>query len=132
VIEHAPEPRPVGELVVELADQTRTLIKTELLLARTEMSAKAKTVTRQGIGVAIGLGVAAGGALALLAGVILLVGEIMALWAAALLVGALVAAGGAALTASKLRLLKRLDLAPRQTLQTLEENKLWLRNQASQ
>jgi hypothetical protein len=51
-------------------------------------------------------------------------------WASALLIGMIVAGLGGFLVWKGLDALKRLDLAPRETLQTLKEDKQWIQGQA--
>jgi Putative Actinobacterial Holin-X, holin superfamily III len=73
--------------------------------------------------------VAYAGLLAILAGVIVLVGQIIPVWLSALLVGLVVAAVGYFLVKKGLDALKREDIAPRQTIQTLKEDGQWIKDQ---
>ncbi len=76
----------VGELFQRLSRQTTTLVRQEMRLAQAELKEKAK---RAGIGAGLlgAAGVVALAALgALVAGLILLVGEVVALWISAFLV----------------------------------------------
>ncbi len=86
--------RSLGELFAELAQETTTLVRQEVNLATTEMTQKASRAGRQ-IGVlAAGGAVAYAGLLAILAGVIVLLDNVMPLWLSALLVGVVVAVVG--------------------------------------
>jgi hypothetical protein len=127
----APEPRPLGELFSELAQETGTLVRKEVELARVEMTAKASVALKEIAFVAVGGAVAFAGGLALLAAVILGLGTLIPIWLAALIVGVLVAGLGGALALGGVSALKRTDLAPRQTIQTLKENQQWVREQAA-
>jgi hypothetical protein len=71
------------------------------------------------------------GVMALLAALILALGTLIPLWVAALLVGAVVTGAGGALVVSGIRAFKGMTVAPRETMQTLEENKRWLKEQVS-
>jgi hypothetical protein len=123
--------RSVGELVRSLATDTGILVKKEVALAKTEMVEKTKTAAKNGALVAGGAVLAYFASLALLATVVLALGRIMPLWAAALLVGVVLAIGAAGLAAIGVSKLKRVEAAPRETIRTLKENKLWLREQMS-
>ena len=121
--------RSLGELFSELAQETSTLVRQEVNLAKTEMSQKASRAGRH-IGVlAAGGAVAYAGLLAILAGVIMLLNEVMPLWLAAVLVGLVVAVVGYLLVRRGLEALKREDFAPRQTMETLKEDQQWAKDQ---
>ena len=125
------EQRPLGELFSELAQETGTLVRKEVELAKVEMTSKAKMAGRDAALVAGGGSIAMMGVMALLAALILGLGTILPLWASALLVGAMVTATGGVLVVLGIRAFKSLDGAPRQTMETLEEDKRWLREQVS-
>jgi len=125
------EQRSLGELFSELAHETGTLVRKEVELAKVEMTAKAKVAGRDAAFVAAGGAIAMMGALALLAALILAVGTLIPLWVSALLIGALVTGIGGALAAQGIRAFKHIDGAPRETIQTLQENKRWLSEQVS-
>jgi hypothetical protein len=128
-MQSAPQERPLGELFKELAGETATLVRQEVQLATTELTAKA---TRAGKDVAL---IGAGGALAhaglmiLLGALVLALGTLIPLWVAALLVGVVVVGAGYALVQRGLTALKQIDPAPKHTIQTLKEDKLWVKEQ---
>ncbi len=121
--------RSLGELFSELSQETTTLIRQEVNLAKTEMSQKASRVGKDVGFMAAGGAVAYAGLLAILAGVIALLGLVIPLWLSALLVGLVVAGLGYFLVRRGLDALKREDLAPRQTIETLKEDKEWAKDQ---
>jgi uncharacterized membrane protein len=125
------EQRSLGELFSELATETGTLVRKEVELAKVEMTAKAKSAGRDAALVAAGGSVAMLGVMALLAALILALSTLIPLWVAALLVGAVVTGAGGALVVSGIRAFKGMTVAPRETMQTLEENKRWLKEQVS-
>jgi hypothetical protein len=125
------EQRSLGELFSELATETGTLVRKEVELAKVEMTAKAKVAGRDAALVAGGGSIAMLGVMALLAALILGLGTLIPLWAAALLVGAVVTGVGGALVVAGIRAFKGLSATPRETMQTLEENKRWLKEQVS-
>jgi putative superfamily III holin-X len=121
--------RSLGELFSELAQETSALVRQEVTLAKTEMSQKASRAGRHVGVMAAGGAVAYAGLLAILAGVIVLLDNVMPLWLSALLVGIVVAVVGYLLVRRALDALKREDFAPRQTMETLKEDQQWAKDQ---
>jgi hypothetical protein len=123
--------RGIGTLVRDLADGSATLVRDESKLARLEIGAAVKGVAMGTAFIASGGVLALLGGLSLLAGVILLIGDQWLpkdlYWLAALLV--VVISGGIALLFLRrgLSLLSPSALAPDQTVQTLKEDKEWLK-----
>ena len=121
--------RSLGELFSELAQETSTLVRQEVQLAKTEMGQKASRVGKDVGFLAAGGAVAYAGLLAILAGIIVLLGQVIPMWLSALLVGLVVAGVGYFLVRRGLDALKREDLAPRQTIETLKEDQQWAKDQ---
>ena len=122
--------RSLGELFGDLARDMGTLVSQEVTLARTEMTATATRVGKDIGFLAVGGMVAYAGLLAIIAGVILLLATyVMPLWVSALIVGLVVAGLGYVLVQKGLSALKREDLAPRQTIESLKEDTQWAKEQ---
>ena len=121
--------RSIGELFTELARETTTLVRQEILLAKVELTRKASQAGRQVALIAAGGLVLYAGVLAIIAAIILFLADHMAPWLAALLVGAAVIAIGYGLIKQQLEALKRLDAKPKATLETLREDKQWAKEQ---
>ena len=121
--------RSLGELFSELARDTSTLVSQEITLAKIEMTQKASRVGKDVGFLAAGGAVAYAGLLAMLAGIIVLLGQVIPMWLSALLVGLVVAGVGYFLVRKGLYALKREDLAPRQTIETLKEDQQWAKDQ---
>jgi hypothetical protein len=121
--------RSLGELFSELAQDTSTLVRQEMTLAKTEMSQKASRLGKDVGFLAAGGAVAYAGLLAVLAGIIVLLGQIIPMWLSALLVGLVVAGVGYFLVRKGLDALKREELAPRQTIETIKEDGQWAKDQ---
>lgn len=122
--------RSLGELFAELARETSTLVRQEMGLARAEMTQKATRVGKDVAFLAIGGAVAYAGVLALLAAVILGLAALgLPAWLAALIVGLVVVVVGYVLVQRGRDALKREDLAPRQTVETLKEDVAWAKEQ---
>ena len=140
------------ELVKQLADETTTLVRKELELARSEATRAGETVValarqelqlakaemaEKGRTAAPGIGmVGAAGAVGLLAAgaltacLILALDGIMANWLAALLVGLGYAAVAATLYyAGKARVQEAGPLVPEQTVETIKEDVEWAKTQ---
>lgn len=121
----------LGELFKGLAADTGVLVRKEVELVTTEMTGKARVAAKDGVLLAGG-GVAAYFATFLLLGALVLgLGTVMPLWASALIVGGVLVAIAATLAAVGFQKLKRVDAKPRETIRTLKENQLWLREQMS-
>jgi len=122
--------RSLGELFAELAQETGTLVRQEVELARVELGQKASRLGRDIAALAVGGAVAYAGVLALVAAAILALGEAgLPWWLSALIVGIVVAGVGYALVARARTALKAADLAPRQTVETLKEDREWAKEQ---
>jgi len=122
--------RSLGELFADLARETGTLVSREMALARTEMTEKAAQVGKDMAFLAIGGLVAYAGLLAIIAAVILvLAANGVPLWVSALIVGLAVAAIGYVLVQRGLAALKRQDLTPHQTIESLKEDTQWAKEQ---
>jgi hypothetical protein len=118
--------RSFGELVGDLTRQIGILIRQELDLARTEITTKARDAGRDAGLVGAGGVLLHAGLLTGIATVVLLLIEAgLAPWLAALLVGAVVAAIGAALIARGRTGLQKADLTPKRTVETLKDDADW-------
>ena len=124
-------PRGMGTLVRELADGSATLVRGEAQIARIEIGAVVRGIATGAGFVAVGGVIALLGGLSLLAGVIMLVGDQWLprdlYWVAALLV--VIVSGAIALLFARrgLSMLSPSALTPDQTVETLKEDKEWLK-----
>jgi drug/metabolite transporter (DMT)-like permease len=124
--------RSLGELLAELSRETGVLVRKEVELATTEMTAKA---TKAGADAGI---TAAGGALAH-AGLLVLLGALVIglaqlgvqPWLSALIVGVLTIGLGYMLINRGLANMRRTTVAPTQTIETLKENARWTTRQGA-
>jgi predicted lipid-binding transport protein (Tim44 family) len=123
--------RPIGELLRQLSQETSTLVKQELELAKAEMAKKGKDA-------GVGAGFVGGGALfglgafgALTACVIALMATALDhVWLAALIVAVVYAAIGAVLAQrGKDKIREAAPPAPEQTVETVKEDVEWARTQ---
>jgi len=125
------EERSIGELFAELSQKTTTLVRQEIQLAKVEMSQKASRVGKNVGFLLIGGVVAYTGLLAVVAAAIILLGEVIAYWLSAAIIGVVIAAVGAALVVKGANTLRQEEPTPRETVETLQEDKEWLKDQTS-
>jgi uncharacterized membrane protein YqjE len=122
--------QPVGELMKQLAEQTQTLVRKELELARAELAVKGRKAG-VGAGMLSGATIAALLALgALTAFLILSLDGVMPNWAAALVVTAAWGCVAAVLALTgRERLKEAAPPIPEQTIETVEEDVQWAKTQ---
>ncbi len=125
------EERSLGELFSELANETGTLVRQEVALAQAEITQKATSVGKNVGYLMVGGAVGYAALLAVIAAVIIGLANFIPAWAAALLVGAIVGIAAYMMISAALAALKKMDLAPRETIETLKEDAQWLKKQTS-
>jgi uncharacterized membrane protein YqjE len=120
-----------GELVRQLSEQTSTLIRKELELAKAELTEKAK-VAGTGAGLFGSAGLVGALALgALTASVILLLATAMSPWVAALVVAVIYAcAAGVLALVGRDRVREGMPPAPEQTVESVKEDVQWAKSRA--
>ena len=125
--------RSLGELLKELAHGSADLLRNEVKLARLELATIASNVGLGTVQVALGAVLLLLGGLALASGVVLLVGDQWLprdlYWLAALAVTVFTGTIAAVLAKRGMSHLSPKALVPDQTLETLKEDKEWLRQQ---
>lgn len=132
--------RSLTDLIKELRDETTLLIREEVELAKTEMSEKVSRVSRNG-------GYLAGGGLFAFAGLIVLLlaasaglyvglvaaglANAIAGWLAPLIVGGIAVAIGYAFMQKAITTLKHESAVPERTVQTMKDDKNWMKGKVS-
>lgn len=128
--------RSIPDLFRKLRDETTTLFRQEVALAKAEMSDKVSRVSRNAIYVGVGAMVAYAGFLFLLLALshLILIGlgrlglsPAIAVWIAPAIVGVVFAAIGYGFLQTAISTFKRESIAPRKTMQSLQENKEWIK-----
>jgi MFS family permease len=123
--------RPIGELFKQLSEETSTLIRQELELARAELKEKGREAGKGAgfLGGAGLLGLLAAGALT--ACLILLLDKAVAAWVAALIVAVVYGAIAAVLALrGKDRVQAATPPTPEQTVETVKEDVEWAKTRA--
>jgi len=116
-----------GELIGELAGQLVGLARDEVALARRELEQKLKTVQSAAAVVAIGAIVALIATLSVCAAVIIALAEYVGPWQSALIVGLILGMAAGVTILIGVSRFKRTSLKPEKTIETLEENREWLK-----
>ena len=123
--------RPVGELLKQLSQETTTLVKQEIDLAKAEMSEKGK---QAGVGVGMFGGAGVSGLLALIFLSLAAVAALdtgMRIWLAALIVGAVwTAVAGVLALQGKNKVRQATPPAPEQAIESTKEDVQWAKTQA--
>src|ERR687889_128894 len=125
------EERSIGALFAELSQKTTTLVRQEIQLAKVEMSQKASRVGKNVGFLVIGGGVAYTGLLAVVAAGIMLLGQVIAYWLSAAIIGVVITAVGTVLIVKGANTLRQEEPTPRETVEPLQEDKEWLKDQTS-
>ncbi len=121
----------VTDLLRSLADDTRTLVRQELDLARMEVVRTARHLTVDGIWIAAGAGIAALGGVVVVLGLALLVGYFLdSYWLGTLIVGGFLLLVGAVGALVGVQRLRSRELAPKRTVDSLRADATWARTEA--
>lgn len=130
--------RSITSLLKELRDETTTLFRQEIALAKTEMSEKASKAGKNAASIGTGAAVLMAGMLVVLLGLSALlywglvamgVSHYVAGWLAPLIVGGVTALIGYGLIQKGVSTLKRISPVPEKTVESIKEDKQWLQNQ---
>ena len=140
-LQKAKEERSLGDLFSELSKETSTLMRQEVNLAQVEITQKATIVGKQVgslvVGGAVGYAALLIILLALVIGLSQLISAIFgwtiitSAWVAAAIIGLIVGGIAFSLITSALATLKKTDLTPQQTIESLKEDAQWIKNQVS-
>jgi hypothetical protein len=129
----------IPHLFRDLSADVSHLVRQEVELAKAEMTEKATRMTRRIASIAVAGGVLLAAGLALLAAVIYGLTALLdtflplgvAVWLAPLLLALALGAVGYGLLQSATAALKSESLAPTATVETLQENKQWLKSRTN-
>ena len=126
-----PEDRGISDLVKDLGEQTATLVRQELELARAELTEKGKHVG-VGAGMFGGAGILGVFAFAVItAGFVMLLGTAIADWLAAFIVAAVYAAvAGALALTGRSQVQQGTPPIPEQATESVKEDVAWTKSRA--
>ena len=124
--------RSLGELFAELSRETGQLVRKEVELAKTEMTAKARTAGAAAAVVAAGGALVHAGLLVLLAAIVIGLAQVgVTPWLSALLVALLTMGVGYLLVNRGRAQLQRTSVAPTQAIESLKETATWTTRQGA-
>ena len=122
--------RSIGSLLGDLGRQVSTLVRKEIELAKLEITSGVARAGRAAAVAGAGGAMVYAGLLVLLAAAVLgLIETGMAAWLAAFLVGVVVLLIGVGLTSSGVARIRAVELAPKQTAETVRENVEFVKEQ---
>ncbi len=124
------EEHSIGDLLTDFSREISTLIRQEMELARIETTRKASILARRSALFTSGLALAFAGLLGLIAAAIYGLGTVLPWWASSLIIGGGVFILGLALAQMGRSSLKRADLKPHHTVESLKEDIQWAKRQA--
>ena len=127
-------------LLSELREESTTLLRQEIALAKAELNEKAAHVGKNTLELATGGALAYAGLIILLIGVALLASRAlvamgvdpeMAMWLGPVLVGLIVAIIGAGMAMKAKKAMSAEKLIPHETVESLKEDKRWIQRKLS-
>jgi len=122
--------RSLGELLSELSRETGQLVRKEVELATTEMTAKARKAAADGGVIAAGGALAHAGLLVLLAAFVIGLAQLgIAPWLSAFIVAIITIGVGYGMANSGLKRMRQISVTPTATVQTLKETASWTTRQ---
>jgi hypothetical protein len=120
--------RSTGEIVQDIINNTREIIRSELQLAKTEVTGKGKRMGKAAGILAAGGAIAAVAALLIVATCVAALALFMPVWAACLIMAVLLGAiGGGMILAGRQRM-KQTSMVPERTISSLKEDVQWLKH----
>ena len=133
------EDRSIGDLLKDLRDETTTLLRQEVALAKTEITEKVSKAARNTGYIGVGAVMAYLGLFFVLAAVTVALAmalDAMGLgrhgwWLSPLMVGAVIGLVGWSMTKKGINTLKEESLVPEKTVQSLQEDKQWLQEKVT-
>ena len=124
--------RSIGDLIAELSRETGVLVRKEVELAKTELSAKVRNASTHVATTAAGGALAHAGLLVVLAALVLALAQLgVTAWLAAAIVGVLTIVVGYLLVNKGLKALRGASVVPTHTLESLKEDARWTTRQGA-
>jgi uncharacterized membrane protein YqjE len=121
--------RSVPEVLQDIIENIEQIIRSEFRLARAEVREEATKAGRAGRVLAVGLALSFYGVGFILLAAVYALSTVMTAWAAALIIGVVVAIVAAAMVGAGAKRLKQVDPRPDKTIRTVRENVQWARDQ---
>lgn len=131
-LHHSPRDASLGELLKRLTTDSAELIQQEVELAKTELRETGTAYARDAAKIGVAAGLAFVGVLALSAFAVIGLGNVLGgrYWLSSLIIGAAAAGIGYMMVTNAVNDMKNRGVKPRETLETLREDKAWVGQQA--
>lgn len=123
-----PSQRTVFDVLQDIVSNLQEIIRSEFRLAKVELKEKAQRAAKPAAVMGVGAVVAFYGVGFVLLAAVYALSLVIALWAAALIVGVVLAIIGGALLSFSRKALKEIDPVPEKTVQTVKENVQWTKD----
>ena len=120
-----PIQRTVSDVLQDILGNVQEIVRSEFKLAKVEVKNKAQRAARPAVVLAVGAAVGFYGLGFLFLAAVYALEIVVATWAAALIVGFLLAIVAGILLSSAQRSLRQIDPKPERTLHTVKENVQW-------
>ena len=127
-----PRDASLGDLFKRLTSDSAELVRQEIELAKSELSETGSAYAKDAAKIGVAAGLAFVGVLALSAFLVIGLGNVMGdrYWLSSLIVGIAAAGIGYVLVTNAVNDMKSRGIKPRETLETLREDKAWVGQQA--
>jgi uncharacterized membrane protein YqjE len=129
VIDKVDERRPVSEIVQNIANNLQEIVRAEFRLAKTELTERGRNMGRAAAILGAGVLLLAIAGLLLVATIVAALSLFMPVWAAALIVAIVLGALGAGMALVGRERLKKSNLRPDDTIESVKEDVEWLKRQ---
>jgi len=117
-----PESRSTGELLADVANEVSALVRSEVRLAKTEISEKIAQIESGAVLLAGGGIIAFAGILILLLAAVFALANVVAPWLSALIIGIVVVIVGAVMVSKGRSNMTASNLAPNRTMHSVERD----------
>ena len=121
------EEESLGNLISALARDSAALVHDQLALAKQELGEKLSSLRSAALIVTTGVVVGLLASMTLCAAAVIALAPYTGAWQSALIVGSVLVLVACVVSYTGVRRLKATNLRPKQTLETLEEDKRWLK-----
>ena len=129
---NSPRDASLGDLFKRLTSDSTELIQKEMELAKSELRETGAAYAKDAAKIGVAAGLAFDGVLALSAFIVVGLGNVMGgrYWLSSLIVGLVAAGIGYAMVTNAVNDMKNRGIKPRETIDTLREDKAWVGQQA--
>ncbi len=117
----------LGELFSRLSAEAKRIVRTDLALMRAEIRARIAWLKVDMILMLAGVFCMVVGLLTLTAALVIVIASVLPAWLSALIVGLFLSAAGGSVALIGIRRLGKTQWAPKQTMEMLKEEGIWLR-----